>query len=468
MKRHIIASLLFLLPLISFAQSTARQDYEGQRDQLKLAERVPFIVETIQNETDSDTLVIALDDLLKFSVSDEENRSALTHIEAALAKLPADSNESKNARLLKAKTLRRLGDKQGEQIFKQAFEEEWGLAFYEYRRSLLETSDFDKTAVAEFRRASRQPGFDYGAPPYKDRIEELGLFKLYLSRLKANQPDVSAMESVYANIGEIEKEPLMKEMAKALCLSADGRFAEAKQAIADAETVREVLGESEDWKNIPLYKAMVLLDDGVDIAGAQAEFRNFMDAHGDNYKLIYSGGVRFARSLEKSPQLNKAKMDEVTSLLVESPIMKDPAVMATFSEYDIAHLLDLHQMGLAWSGQFDESAEICRYVFSEYFPDNLPSANCAMNLAVYLGWKDGGNPDAVKDILDLIIEKAPFVEIVPWVRLLQAENAIKLGHRFQAISHLHEAIEASLINDGGPQQDCLDAAIKLQTKILAN
>ncbi len=66
--------------------------------------------------------------------------------------------------------------------------------------------------------------FSYPVVPCDKGAEELRLFKRYLSRLKANQPDTTAMDSVYAALGEVDIEPLMKEMAKALNLSADGHW----------------------------------------------------------------------------------------------------------------------------------------------------------------------------------------------------------------------------------------------------
>jgi tetratricopeptide (TPR) repeat protein len=389
-------------------------------------------------------------------------------VDCALARIPHEGLSWQKVMLFKGKVLRRLGRKEeGDAIFADAYKDKWPQYQYENERSLLELRDFSAVARQEFERVSgRMNGSLYQVPFYTAGIEDLGLFKIYLNRLKVNQPETSAIESVYAPLAKDQDVPFMLGMAKALCLSADGLIAEAKKSLEEAET--QFASEKDDpaVKDIPLYKAMILIDEGNDIAGAQAEFRRFMENHGSDWHIIYSGGVRFTRSMEEISG-QRQFMDEITTLLINSPILQDESVKTTFSDYDLAHLFDLYQSGLTWSGRNGDAVKICQYVIATFTLNNLPAANCAATLAGHL-YSQQNDPDAALALLENISVNAPFDAIMPWVRLTQAEITMKKGMRFQAFNFVQDAISRTIINDGGVQSEGLKNALKMQQSILTN
>lgn len=453
---------------VSFADNTILDEYRNSRDRLDLIQQRTHAVQIIAQAQDPEVLKEALEDVLKFSSTQEENQDALHQVNVALAKITNKGTDRQKVMLYKGKILRRLGlMEEGNAIFEQAYKEKWPQYQYENERSLLERSDFAGAALQEYDRVSgRMYGDYYQVPPYKEGIEDLGLFKLYLGRLKEDKPDPGIIDEVIAKLDEQSEPLLLKEMAKALCFSQYKRFSEAWEIVTKVESNLELYGETSARKDISLYKSMILLDEGKNIPAAQTEFRKFMEAHGDDYKVIYSGGVRFGRSLEKTPE-NIAKTDEIVILLIESPIIQDEEVKKTFSDYDIAHLYDLYQMGLGYSGKYFEASEVNKYVYANYFP-SLPAANCAIHYASYLTWANGGDLDAAMDILDAVATRAPFDAIMPFVKVSQAEICLNKGMRIQALGYVQEAITRSIINDGGTLETGLKKALSLQKRILEN
>ncbi|MBW7840940.1 MAG: hypothetical protein H3C36_15170, partial [Chitinophagaceae bacterium] len=83
---------------------------------------------------------------------------------------------------------------------------------------------------------------------------------------------------------------------------------------------------------------------------------------------------RFTRSMEEISG-QRQFMDEITTLLINSPILQDESVKTTFSDYDLAHLFDLYQSGLTWSGRNGDAVKICQYVIATITLNNMQAAN---------------------------------------------------------------------------------------------
>ncbi|MEW6234680.1 MAG: hypothetical protein AB1656_04775 [Candidatus Omnitrophota bacterium] len=466
---------LFILSLIVFSPLSRSQDsasaveqYRRARDRMPLSLCRTNAISAISKQQDAETLKAALEDLLKWSATAQENEEALQFIGAVLAKLPAAGADHQKVMLFKGKALRRLGrSEEGDAIFAQAYAEKWPQFQYENERSLMERRDYAAVARQEFERVSgRMNGSLYQVPPFTDGFEDLGLFKIYLNRLKVNSPETAAMEAVYAPMAQVKEPALMLAMAKALCLSVDGRFDEAMQEINGAEANLNPSGDAPAGKDIPLCMTMILIDSGASRDAAQAEFRKFMEAHGSDWHVIYTGGVRCVRSLEERFE-QRERMVDITSLLIDSPIIQDATARSTFSTYDIAHLYDLHQIGLSWSGKLDDAMEICKYVINTFTLNNLPAANCAVCLARYLS-SNKQDYDGALDLLNGVAREAPFEAIMPWVCLSQGEILNKKGMRIQALGCAQDAITRSLMYEGGTLKGCLDDALKLQQDVLKN
>lgn len=444
----IAASFLLNTNTDAQAGNLALDAYYSQRDELNAMERRGFGAQAIARQSNPEVLREALEDVLSFSATEEENLDALEQIEIVLGKIPEEGAVYEKVMLYKGKVLRRLGrTEEGDAIFARAFEEQWGQSQYENERSLLELGDYAGMAVHEFERVSGPiQGGSYQVPPYEDGIEDLGRFKTFVAHLKAGDSDVSAMEAVFAEIEELDAPPAMKELAKALCLSEDGRFDEALEIITSVE--EETESNDPVWKYIPLYQSMVLMDQESptlmsqrNFTEARAAFRGFMARCGDDYKLIHSAGIRFTRSMEYTGK--SSMMHEVTGLLIDSQIFQDDEIKETFSDYEIAHTYDLHQMGLAWRGMIHEAAEVCRYVYETYSLSNLAAANCAMNYARYLdsvGRDDPAKRDLARNIHYRLLQEARYDALMPWARISLAQISLREGDYESARFHLEDCL----------------------------
>lgn len=456
--------LVSLLVIPSLSANSLLDDYKSKRDSLSPSDQVTYAIQKISTEQDPELLRTALEDILKFSSTPEENQTSLQQVETALAKLPGEGADFQKVTLYKAKVLRRLGREEGDALFARAYDEQWPQYQYEYEQSLFETNNLTDAALLEFDRASgRLNGNLYQVPPYEEGVEDLGRFKLFLNRIQSKNPDTAIVYEIIEQLDSREEPYLLKELAKALCYSEYGLYEPAKNMIAQVETDRERHAETPGWKDLPLYKSMILMDEGKDLPAAQTEFRNYMAAREGHYKLIYSAGDRYIESLQY-PKEDYAKRDEIALLLIESPITREEAVKQTFSDYELAHLYDVYHQGVAWSGDLDKSAEICKYVYATYFP-SLPAANCALNYALYLSWHDGGDLDAAMDILNTIAAQAPYDTLMPNVRVIQAEILLKKGEITQAYNYVQEAITRCNAFNDGRLQASLKNALELRERI---
>ncbi|MEW6234840.1 MAG: hypothetical protein AB1656_05590 [Candidatus Omnitrophota bacterium] len=398
--------------LICGELACAAQMYEGPIS----ADFRDLALNAVEKSNDADAVNKGLDDLVKYSNTPDENSQALAAVDALLGDVDKDSYLFSQATLTKAKFLKRLG-RGGKAIalFNDGIARHWKNALLRYSESLIESGELVDACALEYRRVVAEEPYAF----YRGEQEDFFIFITLLKLMKSDNAGAMAMNSVYPPLAPSAKHPQAHKIAQALCLANDGRYDEAVSALqeADAELAqrRETREDKslDEYRNVPLYLTSARLAMG-DTNAAGADFAEFMKRNAGDWKYIYPCAMRIVRDLEMDVHRDLPKAQVITKQLLDSDMINNEEIRATFSADDIAGLYDLHHQSLAWGGDLDGGAKICKFVMDNYYPQTLAGANCAMNWARYISWHDKKVNEAEQILLE-ILEKSPFHEIRCWV-----------------------------------------------------
>ncbi|MFH1740714.1 MAG: tetratricopeptide repeat protein [bacterium] len=454
---------LMFMPCV-WAQTDAEraEAFILESKRLPVAERIDRAILTVQNSNDAVIVGEAARDLARFSKTPERAEFALAEIEALIGKSVADSEVFKRANLARARVLVRLDRKEEAQaIFKRAVVECWNEnAYKEFFETFQENGDYGLMAIEEYKRQT--------ADEYSDEIREFydlgGDFVETLCHLRGMRvvnANSSAMEEVLPALTESERRPLAGRIAKALCLAGDDRYEEALAELDEVETIlaseNAPPSAHDENKDLPLYRAAILLFEGRDFDAMRAAFREYIDRNEDDRERVFSKALQLTYAMEYSVD-DKRDIAELTKFLIESEFLADEEIRNQLPDHRVASLLDMHQQSLSWRYEWDDAARVCLQTMEQYYPDTLGGVSAAMNFGLYL-WMRHYDLDGAERVLNDILDRAPYDHAVPHVKRLLARICIKKGEYDRAIELLDEAIARIGPSEGGPLGRCRERAI---------
>jgi len=426
---------------------------------LPVAERVDRAVLTIQNSTDDAVVAEAAWDLTRFWNNPEEKIAA---IDSMLTSKQQDTRAFQWGTMAKARLLARQGAKEeAHAIFQNAIAQNWEKARVMYFDSLWETGDYALMAMDLYEHNANAPADTRNQVVYEEGRDFIEMLNS-LRAMRINSPDSSAMRDVFPKLKESKYRPLAIRLAKALCLTADDRCAEA---VAELDEVQKLIDanaspEFDESKELPLFRAAVLFFEGRDFDAARASFREYMDRNADNRSRVLGQALTLSYAMKNSLQDSK-KLLELSSLMVNSEYITDSTIKDSLPEWYVAGLMNMHSSGLAVQGRWDEAAVVNAEIMSKYYPHTISAANAALNFAIYISWRHN-DLDGAERLLNDILENAPFDGVVPHVNSILADIRAKRGDEAGAIALLQESLNrlGAAPYGKGPVSDCRKDVIR--------
>ncbi|HQO33025.1 MAG TPA: hypothetical protein PLG59_00075, partial [bacterium] len=213
-------------------------------------------------------------------------------------------------------------------------------------------------------------------------------------------------------------------------------------------------------KDLPLYRAAILLFEGRDYDAMRAAFRQYMDLNTDDRGKVLARAVSLTYALEHF-QKDLPRIPELTTFIVNSEYFTDPQIESQLPEGSIASLLTKHQLGLSYRNQWDEAAQVCQMIMDRFYPQNLSGASAAMSYGYYL-WTIKGDGVAALKMFDDIMERAPFDGVAPHVRRLKAQLLVGQSRYGEAVPLLDDAIRRLGPNEKEALRRCRKECIFLR------
>lgn len=327
------------------------QAYQKEREVKNAQDRLLFARLTTARSKNSDVLCEAILDLLKYSTNDKDNRHAMELINTLLRRTPEDSEAYRESVFAKGQLLARAGQKDtAKALFLEAIRNEWKNAMDRFRETLIDCGYLDEACILEFERVAGEPPYR----AYRREDDSLGIFLSLMRRMKRVKPESLAMVSVYDSIHTVREGEPYKRLAKALCLSEDGKSEEAVEILTDLdETVAKYnrhtsknLSEIQrfknhrEFRNIPLYAASILYKQGADLQKAQDFFSLFMERNRGKNKKIMASSLQLAGDLNAAPQ-NRSALRTFVEFILKSSWFNDAGVRKDFTPDEVSHLYAL-------------------------------------------------------------------------------------------------------------------------------
>ena len=273
-------------------------------------------------------------------------------------------------------------------------------AFRCHALNLESVGEFPKAAAVEYADLCND---DRGVAP-KDRIFLSGFFQR-LRKMRASNPDSSAVDDVLSLLPEIPGHPEYRSIARALCLIADENYDDALQLLSALESELQpasVDAQFSEYRNIPLYAATALVLGGGSEDAVREELQNFAERNLDRSKYLVKKPLIITYDIEKIPSLNH-RVAEITAFLVDLGIATKPSPPGQVGDELYVHLMDIHQIALRNLGRWQESKAICVQLADEYFPKYGGAVNALFSLGLIYCQEEDDN-DAARECFKRIIE----------------------------------------------------------------
>ncbi|HOE13247.1 MAG TPA: hypothetical protein PKJ23_17700 [bacterium] len=472
MKRIFLLTILAVLCApFAFAQKDAERAnaFVLESKHLPVAERIERATQTIQISADQVLVGEAARDLARFAKTPEHAETALAELDALILKSSPGSYTFHWGNLAKARVLVRLGrNNEALAIFKAAINERWDKNVYrEFFESFEETSDHVQLALEEYNRTT--------GDSYSEEVREffglggdlLGVYS-QLRGMRSMHPETSAMETILPQLKDSANRPAASRIARAFCLATDDRY---EEALAQLDEITGFLASKDsppstynESKDLPLYRAAILLFEGRDYEAMRAAFRQYMDLNTDDRGKVLARAVSLTYALEHF-QKDLPRIPELTTFIVNSEYFTDPQIESQLPEGSIASLLTMHQLGLSWRYEWEEASRVCLMIMDRFYPQTLSGASAAMNYGLYL-WREKYDYDGAKAMFEDILERAPYDGIAPHVKQLKAQLAVEMRQYDEAIPLLDDAINQIGSNEKESLRRCRDLCIKLREKAI--
>jgi hypothetical protein len=410
---NFLVLVLLSATLHSFCEEEALKPvdfYFLEKKQINKSEMREFAKSKILETNDTKVIHESLRDLFSLKSDHKQNQEIIALTEYSLKKFANDDLFQKIVKLYKATALRRLDKKnEGDQMFQLAINENWYGAFAYYKKSLEETGDFNKAAILEYDRVTNDDLY----MEYKDNNlrnddkEDYIPFFIRLKNLKLNDKNTSVLNDVYPHLEYSDKYCMSKEICKALCLGIDGQYEEALSVIdsVDRSLKSEKNGnEIKLYKNIPLYKALLLYHKGNNPGMAMIALQNFFHRNADNPVKIYISTQHIIGSLHKTDE-NFKQIHKVCKVLIESRYLELIKEKKLLPSSKINHIYDMYAMSLEQDGKWEEAKSFYEDLYSKSDFSDIAIANAAIRFAWILFEKEN-NAENAKYILNRVIENS--------------------------------------------------------------
>ena len=480
MKLHAVLIAVVALLLANASNVFAQQKepsqelvkYLQEQKHILPSDRLQLAKDKIDQLDDADVLKKALGEILVFTNSKDKIADAYPKIDLALQKLSNAKPgalakwDYEKAYLTKVHFMMREGRvDEAKPILIDAMNKQWEGAYWFYTYSLLDIGQYAEVAVEEYNCYTEQGpvGFYREKDPSFLRFEEL------LTMMEFHDASASSMEKVFKNLKPSEKYPNAYKIANAFCLAHEKQLEPALKLLdeVDASLKADSVNEISEYKNIPLYKINILAKSGKSTEELQPYWEEMVHRFGDFYKAYLSLNLIFASFEARVEDI--AKIDEVMSLVINSPEFKKEQIHKQFSEEVIAHLYEMQATGWLFSGKEYESGEQFGWVYKTYYPQNPASVMSAIWYANHISGQ--GKTDEAEQIFNRLLQDAPFddnyIQYVARVNLSQIY--LQRNEDKKALVLLNQALEftseyLSYKNESWWRQCCKELINKIVNK----
>lgn len=463
--------LIVLIPVCAFTQEQLNplENYKETRNYRLSRDLRSFALNTIRVSRNQDVIQEAIQDLLKHSNSAIQHEDALHVLDEVIANSTSESEAFRSATLGKGKLLKRLGrDAESKTLFHKSIQQRMLHAMWRYSESLIDAGELDEASKLEYRRVIGLGDYAH----YRAEKEDFFIFITLLRMMKNNNPNVSAMDQVFADLEDSTAYPQAKNIMKALCLTEDGSYQDAIDLLkqVDIQLVANSNIQSgsilNEYRNIPLYITSAMLYQDEDLNSVGKYFKDFLIRNQSDPRHIYVKTLKVVRDLEVNFENDMRKAHVITAPLLTSGIVTGPTNAELFSEEEIAALYELHGISLMYDGRMEEGIAVQKTVMNSYYPQTLAGATCAMNWARYTAWTKW-DFDTAEGILLGILRDAPYPESLPWVKLSLAQIYHHKKETVKALEYVNEVLDLVTESDRGFIQRCREKAIELKQWLLS-
>ncbi len=436
---------------------------------LPVQERIQRAQETIQNSDDDAIVSEAARDLARFAKTPERAEEALSYLETLVRNGGSDSKAFRSGNMARARILVRLGQTEiALSIFRSAVLEQWSENTYrEFFESFEENGQYGIMAVEEYYRQTTDEYSDEVRRFHKLDSDLLDVL-CHLHAMRINNPDRSAVQDILPQLEESKRRPLAIRIAKAFCLAGDELYKEALNDLVEVESILSSpsapVSSHDEYKDIPLYRAAILLFQGDDFEAARDAYREYMKRNENDPDLVLFRTRNLAYGMDEEPS-DIRKIAEITQVLVNSDWMATKEARSQRTEHLAASIIEQHRKSLAWCYEQEEALRFGKLLMDEYYPQTLSGANAAMNYAKHIAEKEGDFDGAEKILID-ILERAPYDGVTPHAKRCLAALALRSGEYQKCIKLTDEILEQLGPSPQGSLARCLKLTLRTRNKAL--
>lgn len=471
---------LLLLAVLCYHTTVQASENQQQVNKLSAEDRFERNRLKLQQESDPEVLVKAAQDLVNFVHLSPTPEELINSLDQQISNLIGKNMKIyQDLALVKANILARIGRwNEAKTLFETAIQEKWPQSLQSYLDCMTATGRNRERAIEEFNRCVDTPSY----LDYRGRREDLSVFMTILLFARKDNPDFRAVQNVFPNLIFNDKNPYLLELSHAICLITDENYEEGIARFLSIESVlREANTGDPVYKDIPLFIAWALFNEGKNYDQAREWLRIFQERNQEDLGHVLGRILRIAYYFERYADL-RHKIVEVTSFLLDNPMFTNSDIrsklnaevqtnplMKTKMPADLyAHVLELHAHSLSWKFDWPNAVKIWDEIIKDYYPHTITGASAMMSKIVYLASSnnvEGGDIGGALELLDHLLENAPYDEIIFHALRLKVKYKGMSGEYKEALSILQQLYDWIPPNPTPEQKECLEKAKRMEENI---